>query len=1023
MNRNKLALFTITALLLVFIWARQGLFVATGESGLLFYNTLGASDYYKYSWSKGAIGLPAYYTVASYPFLFFIGSIIQAGISPTIMQMLLFFVAILIGMLSISKLVTELFQIKSENETILTIVPSLIYTFNLFAMVNIWNRLQYTFIIFYALVPLALWLYILGLKKNKFLYAIILNLIFVALSMPLSTIPLLELLWALLASYTLYYSIVNKNNKKEILSAWCYFVGSIILWLIFNFWWLLSTSITILNTKYFTEEAYNTQGNLETFKQISKTLGHLSYIFRLMQSEFFKNIQQVWWGIYASPIFIILSYIPPLLAFYPLLLKKKPAILFYFLGLSLLIIFLMKGSEPPFGYFTLFLFQNIRALEPFRNPFEKVGILLPLTYAPLIGYSLLRIYQDFNNQYFIKQKKLLVSISIFLICGVLVFPYWNRWIFSSVSPPSNNLNIGDYVQVPSYYKEANDWLNKSNQEYRVISLPMSGEGITHTWQYGYSGVEASNGLFDRPFISMTTSIQFLKPITEQIEPLLSNHPGRLVNLMQLLNVNKIIVRNDVDYNLRQMTTPDQIKDKLNKAIPVHYEKSFGQLDLYTLDDGEALQKIYASTTAYTFNNAENKIYTHILPFVPYQKAEVFINDKNEDQRLTQFEKEKLYVAKQQIEKEKFSADEKVVPLRSPNISLENVLDELPFLRILPNNKLYNLIELKENIAEYLQGGSWEDKQFKLLRKSGKRLKELYELIHRVQETELINKTSEKYHRELFGISKEYIYDSVGVQQELMRHKLVLNMIANLSKDLTTIPKFTESKSYIDTLFEKGIPINQGDKFEYKNRYFEMTVPEEAPYQLYIITENNLDLSGTKITINGSENLISKSEDSIKTNLKKGVNRINLEIDKTAARYHENLQNIEIAIKTPSINYVYKQTPSVQFTKINQTQYQVSVKNVTSSHILVFSDAFHPLWKISIDNKQLNENSHFIANGFANAWYIDKTGDYQATINFEAEKYFILGKKISVIAIAFSIAVAILLKIYILIKTQVKKGKK
>src|SRR3712207_7872937 len=48
----------------------------------------------------------------------------------------------------------------------------------------------------------------------------------------------------------------------------------------------------------------------------------------------FIGMKDVWGPFVVSPIFTVISYMVPIFAFSPLLFKKRPKIIYYFLGLS-----------------------------------------------------------------------------------------------------------------------------------------------------------------------------------------------------------------------------------------------------------------------------------------------------------------------------------------------------------------------------------------------------------------------------------------------------------------------------------------------------------------------------------------------------------------------------------------------------------------------------------------------------------------------------------------------------------------
>jgi hypothetical protein len=133
-------------------------------------------------------------------------------------------------------------------------------------------------------------------------------------------------------------------------------------------------------------------------------------------------------------------------------------------------------------------------------------------------------------------------------------------------------------------------------------------------------------------------------------------------------------------------------------------------------------------------------------------------------------------------------------------------------------------------------------------------------------------------------------------------------------------------------------------------------------------------------------------------------------------------------------------PEIIFKKINPTKYIVEVKNATYPFFLVFSETYDPRWKVYVEDKMLtfdrissvhpdinvmeafhewdaftiwddifylfkkpsiDETYHFVANGYANAWYIDpdkidKDHDHNflITIYFLDQSLFYLGIVVS-----------------------------
>ncbi len=139
-------------------------------------------------------------------------------------------------------------------------------------------------------------------------------------------------------------------------------------------------------------------------------------------------------------------------------------------------------------------------------------------------------------------------------------------------------------------------------------------------------------------------------------------------------------------------------------------------------------------------------------------------------------------------------------------------------------------------------------------------------------------------------------------------------------------------------------------------------------------------------------------------------------------------------------------PSLTFKRINPTKYAIHIES-TQPFFLVFSESYHLQWKLFIDNSTtsiesiidykntnvkeglfdlrfnprdisytfmtpINDKTHFIANGYANAWYINKTGSYDIILYFLPQNYFYIGLFITLT----SVGICLIYIFYIMIRT-------
>ena len=819
---SGISLAFLLSLILVIIWFRKGYLLGGGEAGIPFVNLHRYLYYSSSTWVETVLGIPSLTVLGSLPVFAILNFLYSGtGMSPLYLQTLLFWIFLFLSGVSVYWIIEILFPNK-----VIGYVSLLFYLFNLFVLFNVWFRFQYPYMFFYALLPLGFFLFLKGIEERKFHYVLLFNLASLVFVMALSVIPLLEFFWLILGSYLLFFTAVYWQDKRKVIFSWIFLFLSIGVWVIFNAWWLLQFIKVLFTSSYITSQAYTAGSDIGTFTALSNMLGNLSYVFRLMHSYFLTNMKEVWGPIYFTPPFVILSYVIPFLAFFPLLLKKKPKILYYFLGLSLALVFLMKGSADPFGGIFLFLFSHLRFLEAFRNPFEKLGLALPFAYAPLVGYSLFIIFNWLKTRW----GNLKATTSLLVVCCllfiILVFPMWNGWVFTSGVPPTNNLKIGDYVKVPAYYKEANTWLNRQGDDFRAIALPIGGEGINYDWEYGYNGVELSNTLFDKPFISLCTTIEYLCPIANSLEPLLLKYPNHFWKALPPLNAKYILLRNDINWKLRDMQNPEEIKEVLDKQIAnISSAQQFEKLNFYKLSDQQFSPKVFATTKGIYFGSDGNDSFISALQVADYKKGDIYFTDPQKTS-LELANSKQIIVKSQEF------------PYANLNVSIKNALQELPYIRFLPDSPFYPLIRIKEKIGLFLAGNNSFPQ---ILEYSNKRIVETFRLVEK-DEYPLAQKSLDDYIKAIKEISarKQNITET-RFKEDLLRQEYVLKTaIKTLDEKNINTDKYKETLDLLDKLLYdiKMMPFFSVNFRDYRSYSF--SIPEDGFYNLILDTRDLLD---------------------------------------------------------------------------------------------------------------------------------------------------------------------------------------
>lgn len=119
-----------------------------------------------------------------------------------------------------------------------------------------------------------------------------------------------------------------------------------------------------------------------------------------------------------------------------------------------------------------------------------------------------------------------------------------------------------------------------------------------------------------------------------------------------------------------------------------------------------------------------------------------------------------------------------------------------------------------------------------------------------------------------------------------------------------------------------------------------------------------------------------------------------------------VRNLSVSkLSYPSISFTAENTsatssysaPSVKTIYKSPTSYTVHIAHASQPYILLFKQTFSPFWIASIDNAGPVSN-HFSAYDGFNGWYIDKKGDYTITLQFQVQKYYLLGKVVSGITV-------------------------
>ena len=98
------------------------------------------------------------------------------------------------------------------------------------------------------------------------------------------------------------------------------------------------------------------------------------------------------------------------------------------------------------------------------------------------------------------------------------------------------------------------------------------------------------------------------------------------------------------------------------------------------------------------------------------------------------------------------------------------------------------------------------------------------------------------------------------------------------------------------------------------------------------------------------------------------------------------------------------SPEVSFKKITGEKYTVHIKKATKPFLLVFGEAFDPFWVARTTDGKIVQPAPVYSS--INSFQLDRTGEYDLTIEYQPQKWYLSGRVVSV-------AVIIILVIFIL----------
>jgi hypothetical protein len=572
--------FFILSLLLIFAWFKEGYFYGGGDIGLPTYNPQRILEIAKYIWWDAvAPGFLVPHGITSISLYYFLSFIQFLGIGQVGIQAILFFILLFLmgfGMYSLT------LSIMGGDKKLYAAVGGLFYMFNPYMMTQIWHRFSHTSMFFVAALPFLIIFWRLWIKNGNFLNLLYFLLINLLASYMFGTIAFVAPLWLILSLFTvseIFFPWENKSRSLRILVRSFFGLGS---WIFFNSWWLIP--VTTIGSGIASQQ-HDIGETIFTLVAISKQ-AILPFSLQMVNS-FYIFSQAELGEVYKSFFFRLIPWLGVVIIFYGLLRALRKKYLAPFAIIFLVVVLLSKGISSPFGHPFLLLFSKFFAFGLLRNPFEKLGILLPLISSILFVIGL----EDFFSRagkIFGQLGSKLILIILFVLMGVYFWPMYQGTIFGKVGQPN-------YLEIPQSYQDLDEWLSQrvrqdSKIDGKILHLPLIRSDIaTYKWRQGYHGIETSASLF-RALPSISHGLN-LKRIDDSLTALSlifhKSHPGdpqKILRLIQDFNIRYIVLHKDIEWLGGDLYPPLVIENILNNLDFLKQLQTYDQLLIYKVSD-------------------------------------------------------------------------------------------------------------------------------------------------------------------------------------------------------------------------------------------------------------------------------------------------------------------------------------------------------------------------------------------------------------------------------------------------------
>lgn len=671
-------------------------------------------------------------------------------------------------------------------------------------------------------------------------------------------------------------------------------------------------------------------------------------------------------------------FIIPLLVFSNLLFKVKNKIVFYLVFLSLLAIFLVKGSNGPFGDFYLWLFKNLPGFYMFRDP-SKFYILLSLSYGLLLGFSVDAINKKLRNLIWIKVAFLSVLFFCFLL---LIKPFLlqeMKGTFKPLSVPEDYRVIKEKISQDSQFSRSIWYPNKREFTYSSPQHPVLDASLDlanrRPFDIAIGGTYDLFSYLENPFSRQLFDILGIKYVFSS-DPL-KKHSLSESEIKDKERLLEVLNRNPW---LEKLNSTEQIN---SFKTDWHTDHFFVVNKTFWVVGSDTLYQILDSFSGFRLRNLGLVYLDEMENFPTVQDTDylVFNNKEWSDLIFLLADKKNFISPARQI-------GDKKLPDKSWMV--KNSFDFIHWRDVLARKGFGNLD------FDFGGGFVFADDYPQTLNFTFDLEKEIkgdfyVRYFSNRQGGEFLVKLDEKPIKTLQTTSfrDNFVWERLDfLEIEKGKHKISLENLNgfNVLNVFTILPeeKMHDWQREVKEIINKNKTIFFYEPGE-ATKSGGLNFPQLGKFE--ILAQVPANLKTPKIEIKVQDQILTSAVKTDfnrlewytlgKINVQEGPNRIEISPQiQEIIFYQDDSKSFQEVLASES------DFPLISYQAINPTKYRLRVENSKSPFNLIFSEAYHPLWEARTDDQTFKPLPFYsIINGFN----ISKTGDFEMEVEFTPQR--------------------------------------